>query len=167
METKTSSRRLSAEQTRANALALRLAGANYREIGKALGISHQRAWRAVTEALARTKAITDERATQLREIDARRLEVLTKAVWTRAVQGDTAAIDRAVRLMERRAALLGLDAPRGLQLTGAEGGPLRFATGLDGWDLEALSPEQMRQLREIEATATGTKALATKREGGE
>lgn len=80
------------------------------------------------------------------------------------IQGDLAAIDRFVRLSERRSQLLGIDAPRAVQLTGAEGGPLRVAAGIDGWDLARLTPEQLRQLREIEDAALGTTALPAGRE---
>ncbi len=165
MESKTSGRRLSAEQTRANVLALRLAGATWREIGNAVGISHQRAHRLFAEVLGRTRKLTDEKAAQLREVEAQRLEAATKAIWARVIQGELAALDRFTRLSERRSALLGLDAPRGVQLAGPDGGPLRVTAGFDAWNIEALTADQLRTLREIEAAATGTTALAAKREG--
>jgi hypothetical protein len=48
------------------------------------------------------------------------------ALWPQVLKGNQGAIDRALRVMERRAKLLGLDAPTRQEVTGAEGGALRI-----------------------------------------
>lgn len=153
-ESTTSSGRLRAAQRRIQALELRKAGADYRSIGKALGISAQAAWRHVSIALAQMRDVTAEQAAELRHVEFLRLEEATKAVYVRVRNGDVAAIDRFVRLSERRSALMGLDSPKGVQLTGADGGPIRMAALAEDWDLSRLTVEQLKHLREIESAAT-------------
>jgi hypothetical protein len=48
-------------------------------------------------------------AKELRDLEAARLDRLQEQPWLQAVQGNLAAIDRCLRIMERRAKLLGLD----------------------------------------------------------
>ena len=48
---------------------------------------------------------------QARNVELQRLQDMHKAVWDKAIGGDQAAIAVVIRLMERRAKLLGLDAP--------------------------------------------------------
>ena len=48
------------------------------------------------------------------------------ALWRRVQNGDERAIDRVLRIMERRAKLLGLDAAAKTEHTGKEGGPIRY-----------------------------------------
>ena len=40
-----------------------------------------------------------------------RLDVAQRAIWKKVVKGDLAAIDRLLKIMQRRAKLIGLDAP--------------------------------------------------------
>jgi hypothetical protein len=47
-----------------------------------------------------------------------RLERLHAAVWPQAIRGDVNAVDRVLRIMERRARLLGLDAPKRVAMSG-------------------------------------------------
>jgi hypothetical protein len=53
-----------------------------------------------------------EEVQQLRVLESQRLDALLEAVWPQAAQGHLPAVDRAVRILERRARLLGLDAPQ-------------------------------------------------------
>lgn len=46
-----------------------------------------------------------------RYLELERLEMLHSAVWANALNGDLAAIDRFIKLSERRSKLLGLDPP--------------------------------------------------------
>ena len=87
---------------------LRRAGASYEEIGRALGISKQNAHRLVTRALA--KALRDH-AEHIRIIEEERLDKIQRAAWPAAMRGEVVAINTVLRVMERRAKMLGLDAP--------------------------------------------------------
>jgi hypothetical protein len=94
------------------AAALRRDGLTYREIAKAMGCSvagaHDMVKRALREAVR-------EPAEELRTLELERLDTLyTKTVIiieTGSTKEVLNAIDRALRIMERRSKLLGLDAP--------------------------------------------------------
>lgn len=98
-------------ETQRRAAELRAAGATFREIGQALGIDHTWARALVVQAL--TEA-TYENATLMRRQEGQRLDRLQRAAWGKAIGGDLKAIDTVRRLMERRAALYGLDAAHDL-----------------------------------------------------
>ena len=69
------------------------------------------AYKRITHALAEINRQVSESADELRTLEACRLNELLNALWVRAIGGDEKAIDRVLRIMERRARLLGLDAP--------------------------------------------------------
>ncbi|GAA3371255.1 hypothetical protein GCM10020367_21180 [Streptomyces sannanensis] len=92
----------------------------------------------VREALSERRAVLNEEVEELRSVEAERLDRLWFVAYKQAVRdGNLAAIDRALRIMERRAKLLGLDQPARTEVTGAEGGPLQIETA-DLAELEAL-----------------------------
>jgi hypothetical protein len=103
-------------------LDLRIAGASYRQIGAQLGVSERAAYYDVQDELGRLDAVIKEKAERMRELEAQRLDQLTVALAPTLRTGDPRAIATAVRLMERRAKLFGLDAPT--ELSGPGGGPL-------------------------------------------
>ncbi|MEW1719761.1 hypothetical protein [Streptomyces sp. NPDC093109] len=77
-------------------------------------------------------------ADELRSVEAERLDRLFFVAYRKAVRdGELPAIDRALRIMERRARLLGLDRPAKTEITGAAGGPLQVEA-VDLAELEAL-----------------------------
>lgn len=97
-----------------NALELRLAGASYRDIAQALEVSPATALQDCKEALADIPA---QQADEMRTVELSRLDRLQRAVWPRAVKGDLQAVDRAIKIIDRRAKLFGLDAPQQVQIT--------------------------------------------------
>lgn len=106
----------------ADALELRIAGHTYAQIGKLLAVTEKTAYVDVQEELARLEPVIKQRAERLRELESRRLDRCQLALTPGLDAGDPRAVMASVRVMERRAKLLGLDAP--LQVTGADGGPL-------------------------------------------
>jgi hypothetical protein len=62
-----------------------------------------------------------EPAEQARNLDLKRLDAMTLALWSQARQGNQGAVDRLLRIMERRAKLLGLDAPTKVAPTTPDG----------------------------------------------
>jgi hypothetical protein len=129
-----SRRKAQAVIRQAEALKLRLIGAGYAEIAQQRGYaSPEGAWKAVRAGLKRT---LQEPADQVRRLEVDRLDSLLAAVWQKAIAGDGEAIDRALRIMKRRAELLGLDAPKNLKME--HGG--RVAT-LD-WDSLIRAPQE-------------------------
>ena len=113
MSCETSPRFAVAVQNKAKALELRRAGYGFREIADKLDVSVGRAHQYVTEAFedARTQvaAHTDElRAQELSRLDGMMQRLYPLAT---ASKPDLQAVDRVLKCMERRARLLGLDAP--------------------------------------------------------
>jgi hypothetical protein len=91
------------------ALELRKAGVGYAAIAERLGYrTPSGAHAAVGVALKKT---LQEPADDLRRLEIERLDAAQKAIWTQVIQGNQGAIDRYLKIAERRAKLLGLDAP--------------------------------------------------------
>lgn len=90
---------------------MRLKGLPYTEIASALGVSQAWAYRLVAKELARQKELTSEKAMELIRLESLRLDELWKAVLPRCQTGEPRAIAAALAIMDRRARLLGLDAP--------------------------------------------------------
>ena len=103
--------RLGAAERRVKAFELAKAGAPYRAIGKALNVSHAQAQRDVVHVLAELNALALDHARDLRRLQLERLDALLLGVWQAATSGDVAAGAQALRILERQARLLGLDAP--------------------------------------------------------
>jgi hypothetical protein len=113
----TSKRRLAAAERQRQALELKKAGADYRTIAERVGYAGPAgAYKAVTTAL---KALVQEPAEELRTMEVARLDQMLLGLWPKAIKGDTWAVDRVLKIMERRAALLGLDAPVKRELSGS------------------------------------------------
>jgi hypothetical protein len=91
------------------AVQLALAGATFDQIAQQVGYANRSAaWKAVQRALARVEA---HDVGSLREVEGARLDRLQVAVWPAALRGEVKAATVVLRIMERRARLLGLDAP--------------------------------------------------------
>ncbi|QDU60012.1 hypothetical protein Pan216_08490 [Planctomycetes bacterium Pan216] len=89
------------------ALELRKAGLSYEEIAEKVGYSNRRsAHQAVTSALRKSSRETTE---EVRLLELERLNRLLVSVWSSALKGDEKSIDRALKILERRGKLLGLD----------------------------------------------------------
>jgi predicted transcriptional regulator len=98
---------------REEAFKLRLAGKSYRDIGKAVGISHAQAERYVKQALKESAGRAAATADELRRLELHRLDELLAALWGQKAEPQVAST--IIRLGERRAKLLGLDAPTQLE----------------------------------------------------
>lgn len=107
----TSPRSLVALQRQQQAVELRRAGRSYREIACQVGIGVASAHRLVGAAIAEARTTVQEDVVELRALELSRLDGLLGTLWPKARQGDLQAVDRVLRIMERRAKLLGLDAP--------------------------------------------------------
>jgi hypothetical protein len=95
-------------------LELRRAGYTFDDIAKTVGYaSPSGAFYALSRALKRT---LQQPANELREMETDRLDRLQAAVWPKALAGDNKAVDTILKIMDRRARLLGLDAPSKMQV---------------------------------------------------
>jgi hypothetical protein len=104
-----SAQRIEAAQRRTHALQLRVEGKTYEQIGAALNVSTQRAHAIVTEELRRLNQERAEAAAEVTRLECERLDDLHASLWDKAIEGDLDALDRIIKLMARRARLLGLD----------------------------------------------------------
>lgn len=92
-----------------DALELRKAGRTYREIGKEIGVSHEAARKLVERGMQALRDLSKESCEEWRALETERLDALWAGLWPSASTGDTQAVSQALRVMERRAKLLGLD----------------------------------------------------------
>lgn len=136
-ENETASRRAQAAEHEKAAFALRIAGATYAQIGAQLGVTRQAAYKMVARVLERTRNDADTGANELRRLETERLDALQVALWGLASKGDAGAIDRILKIMERRARLLGLDAPTRGDVTSG-GQPLTFRVVYDRDERDGL-----------------------------
>jgi hypothetical protein len=93
----------------ARILEARLRGSSLVAIGRQENISLQRTHRIIADELERQVTAPLE---MIRRLEAERLDRLMLGIFEAAAAGDIVRMDRVIKLMERRAALLGLDAPR-------------------------------------------------------
>ena len=90
-------------------LELRRTGMTYVEIAKQVGYNGPgAAWKACQRALTKT---LQEPAEAVRHFELERLDAFLTYLWQKIERGDTRAIDTALRVMDRRAKYLGIDAP--------------------------------------------------------
>jgi len=116
-EPRASGKRIVAAERQARALGLRKAGHGSATIARALGYaSASGAHKAVDTAL---RALVAEPAAELRALELARLDELLAGLWAEARRGNVAKVDRVLKIMQRRADLLGLDAPQRFSLADA------------------------------------------------
>lgn len=110
---------ITATERQRQALELRKAGVSYTVIADKLGYrSGSGAHAAVGAALKKT---LQEPADDLRTLELERLDVAHLAIWQQVRSGNQGAIDRYLKIAERRAKLLGLDAPQRIAPTTPDG----------------------------------------------
>ncbi|HEX3052699.1 MAG TPA: hypothetical protein VHP83_18715 [Aggregatilineaceae bacterium] len=114
-----------AAERRVKALDLRQSGLSYRKIAEQLEVDVATVFRDIKDSLAELKAVEETEAEELRIIEVARLDAILNAMYNKAINGDQGAVDRVLRIMERRAKLLGLDAPSKTDVTSG-GQPLTF-----------------------------------------
>lgn len=120
-------RQVKAHDRQLKALELRKAGVSYQAIADQLGFrSRGSAHNAVMAVLRKT---LQEPADEVRQLELERLDALLMGMYPQARKGNQGAVDRCLRIMERRAKLLGLDAPTKAELSGKDGAPLVLAIG--------------------------------------
>jgi hypothetical protein len=101
--------KIMAVERQRQALELRKAGWTFQAIANEVGYANRSsAADAITTAL---RATVQEAADDLRKLECERLDSLLSAMWPKGVGGNHLAVDRCLAIMERRARLLGLDAP--------------------------------------------------------
>lgn len=99
------------------ALKWRLSGLTYRLIAAEMGISESGAYKAVIRALGRLNERILEQAEEVRRMELERLDKMLRGLWPAALTGHQGAIDRVIKIMDRRARYIsGLNAPAQLEV---------------------------------------------------
>ena len=131
-------------------LDLRRAGMTWQKIAEQVGYAdHTGAYAAYKRAMKRT---LQEPADELRQGEVDRLDRLQLAIWPKALRGDVSAISTVLRIMERRARMLGLDMPIKIDqdVTVWEGGE----------SIDRAVKDLAELLRQNAAARTGQSAMA-------
>jgi len=115
---KSSVRRIRTTEKTLKALELRKRGMNYTQIGEKLGCARNTACRYVLSELENLADKCREEAAHVRDLELQRLDDLYLKAWEAVEGGDLPAIDRCLRVQERRAKLLGLDAAQKVDVQG-------------------------------------------------
>ena len=149
---------VTAAQKRAQAVTYRKAGKTFQEIADLVGFtSKATAYNAVKRAL---EDAVREPAQELIQLETERLDAMLAGLWPAIEQGDTQAVNAGIRVSERGARLLGLDAAQAVTMSGPGGGPIPVdVTGMTPEErrtqLEQLVVEAQRRLRTSGTDATG------------
>ena len=98
------------------AIKLRMAGATLDDIAKQLDFkSAAGAYKSVMRELQATSHDMSEGIEAVRQLELKRLDQMQFPLWSQVLAGDIAATATALRIQERRASLLGLDAPKQIE----------------------------------------------------
>lgn len=129
------------------AVELRMQGLNFQKIADKLRLSSKSyAYELVAGELAERAKLHGQNADLLRQLEIERYDHWLDKLGPKIRRGDPKAINTAIAVSKRRAALLGLDAPARTEVSGPNGGPLA---------LECTDAELMASIAATAAEAAG------------
>lgn len=108
---KNSAAKVNKVENQAKAIELRKMGLSYTEIAQQIGCSLGSAHGYVKEAMEESRAQIEADAAELKALELIRLDSMLRGLWPDARKGHQGAVDRVLKIMERRSKMLGLDAP--------------------------------------------------------
>jgi len=93
---------------------LRRSGATFEEIAESVGYAnHAGALHAYHRAMKRV--LVNAGTEELRQLELSRLDKLQETLWPRAMEGDVPAVMAILKILDRRAKYLALDAPKRIE----------------------------------------------------
>lgn len=104
-------KREAAAERRVKALELRKLGWSYRRIGKALNVAGKTAFKDVKDSLVELRKEQDDLSEDVLVLELSRLDEILVPTLRQAISGKLEAVDRVLRIMDRRSRFLGIDAP--------------------------------------------------------
>jgi len=124
--------KIKAAERRAFVLDQRKGGLTYRQINAQVhkkfpddqlpkGYDERGCWMDVTAELKRIHTENNEAAQEVRTLELDRLDTMQAALWGKVIAGNEGAVDRVLRIMQRRADLLGIDAAKAVTVAGPGG----------------------------------------------
>jgi DNA-directed RNA polymerase subunit K/omega len=135
----------------AKALEMRMQGLSYDEIARKLGYANRSgAYKAVCTLLAERAKQANDDADQLLVLELARLDRMLVYAEKRAKKGDPQAIRAALAVSERRAKLLGMDAPT------------KADVNMNLGDVQALSDEELKEQMRVAYEQIAAKVDAKK-----
>lgn len=108
-EPTTSGRRLAAIDRDTEILELRKRGLTFAQIGAQVGCNRSNVHHRIQKYMESIGNENLQLAEEYREIEAAKLDMVEEALMPKMLQGDVEAVSAGIRLMARRAKLLGLD----------------------------------------------------------
>ncbi len=117
---------------RAEALGYRKHGYTYHQIGEWMKCSHVTAYNLVKKSI---KDIYREDACDLVDLELARLDDLQASIAEQALAGNLQALDAYLKIMDRRARYVGINAPTKLETTGKNGDAIKI-------DIPDTTPER-------------------------
>lgn len=108
-ESETSVRKVLAGDRQRQIVQMRIGGGGYADIAKRLKIAPSTVGRALKRAMEVWKVENSELIEEQVHLQIKRLDRMILAIWPEVITGNLLAIDRALRIEERRARLLGFD----------------------------------------------------------
>jgi hypothetical protein len=127
------------------AVDLRAAGTPYPDIADKLGVDPTTAFHYVSEGLERFLGEEIRCSDTARKLHVERLRALLQAAWPKAMAGDANATASCLRIMEREAKLLGLDAPHKVDISHR----LRLMAEAESLDYEELLAEAQAVIKSL------------------
>ena len=107
---------LAVRQRQQQAIGLRMAGATIKQIAEQLGYaSESGAYKAIMRELEATTQQMSGSTEAVRQIELKRLDSMQFPQWQGVMAGDQQAVTTVLKIQERRASLLGLDAPKQIE----------------------------------------------------
>lgn len=108
------------EERRKKVAANLLGGMTYREMARACDVSIGTISNDVKIILGRWKREQIQDTGRYVDLELRRLDIATNAIWDKITGGDLRAVDRLLKIQERRAKYLSLDQPIEFRMTDDE-----------------------------------------------
>lgn len=102
-------KRLASAVQAEKAMALKIAGASYSQIGNQLGISSERAYAIIKKCFDELHKKNFETAKQMHSLELQRLDALQTRHWPKAMKGDEKATNTVLNIMKHRATLCGFE----------------------------------------------------------
>lgn len=126
-------------------LELRRGGLTFDLIAKKLNYSHASGAHKAYVNACRRIVVSD--VMEIRNVEMERLDIAQSAIWNNVLRGDIPAINTLLKIMERRARLLGLDSPTKAQIE------------VTTYDTGTIDSEVARLIRLLGSTDSETRAL--------
>lgn len=144
-----------AAEHRAKAVEFRKMGMSYEAIGKQLGISAPAVHKAVLNAMRGVKVKQDKDAEIIKVMEYENLDRLQLAAWPGAMKGNHLLIDKVLKIMERRAKMMGLDAPEKHANTDSQGNDLLIPKRIQDMSDEELDARIKELSKELADAGPG------------